>query len=264
MIDIQKSSDGHGLDINKVGIKNLRYPITVLDKKNKRQETIANISIFVSLPRHFKGTHMSRFVEILNFKRGEITINNMGEILEEISNKLEADSSHLDIQFIYFIEKKAPVTKLKSLMDYKCRFVGSFSKINAKMFDFVLEVVVPILTLCPCSKEISDFGAHNQRSEVTVQIRFKEFVWIEDIIKVVESVASAELYSLLKRPDEKYVTEYSYKHPRFVEDIVRMIAKKLLKDNNITWFSVESENYESIHNHNAYAFIERDKDIIYK
>lgn len=255
MRDIQKELDGHGIDIDRVGIKNLRYPISVLDRKNKKQETLATISACVDLPKHFKGTHMSRFVEVLNEFRGEITIKNMPDILKEIADRLEGNSSHLDIQFTYFIEKEAPVSKQKSLMDYKCRFVGTFQKPDAN--DFILEVIVPILTLCPCSKEISDYGAHNQRSEVTVKIRFKKFVWIEDVVKWVESVASSDLYTLLKRPDEKFVTERSFDNPRFVEDIVRMTSKKLIEDKNITWFSVESENFESIHNHNAYAFIER-------
>jgi GTP cyclohydrolase I len=257
MRDIQKEPDGNGIDIDKVGIKNLKYPISVLDRKNKKQGTIATISACVDLPRHFKGTHMSRFVEILNESRCEITIKNMPEILKNIADKLEGNSSHLDIQFTYFIEKEAPKSKQKSLMDYKCRFIGSYQKPDR--CDFILEVIVPILTLCPCSKEISKYNAHNQRSEVTVKVRFKKFVWIEYLVEIVESVASSGLYTLLKRPDEKYVTEHSYDNPRFVEDIVRRVSKELIENNNITWFSVESENFESIHNHNAYAFVERTK-----
>lgn len=257
MKDIQKQLDGHGIDIDRVGIKDIKYPITVLDRKNEKQETLATISAYVDLPRHFKGTHMSRFVEILNQFRGEITIKNMPTILKEIVDKLEGNSSHLDIRFTYFIEKEAPVSKQKSLMHYNCRFFGNYQKPDK--IDFILEVITPILTLCPCSKEISNYGAHNQRSEVTVKIKFNKFVWIEDIVKLVESVASSDLYALLKRPDEKFVTERSYNNPRFVEDIVRMTSKKLIEDKNITWFSVESENFESIHNHNAYAYIERCK-----
>lgn len=257
MKDVQKSRDRNGIDINKVGIRKLRYPIAVLDKKNMMQQTVADVSIYVNLPRHFKGTHMSRFVEILNKHRGEITINNMGVILRDIADRLEAEAAHFEAEFIYFIEKEAPVSKMKSLMDYRCKFIGEYSR--EKNDDFILQVVVPVLTLCPCSKEISEFGAHNQRSEVTVKIRFSSFVWIEEIIDIVEGVASSGLYTLLKRPDEKFVTEHSYKNPRFVEDMVRMTAKKLLKHKAVTWFSVESENFESIHNHNAYAYIEQDK-----
>ena len=256
MKDVQNFKNKNGIDIDRVGISRLKYPIQVLDRKNKKQQTTAEVNISVNLPRHFKGTHMSRFVEILNEYRGEITIRNMGDILRHIAEKLNAQSAHMDISYLYFIEKSAPISKQKSFMDYKCRFIGSYS--NGED-DFILEVKVPILTLCPCSKEISDYGAHNQRSEVTVQIRFNDFVWIEDIVKIVESVASSDLYTLLKRSDEKYVTEKSYDNPRFVEDIVRLVSKKLLSNKNITWFKVESQNFESIHNHNAFAIIERDK-----
>jgi GTP cyclohydrolase I len=173
--------------------------------------------------------------------------------MNEIKKSLRAESAHMEIEFPYFIEKEAPVTKAKSLMEYMCKFWGSHNDTE----DLIVGVEVPVTTLCPCSREISKKGAHNQRSIVTVKIRFKKFFWIEDLIKIVEDSASSEVYAILKRPDEKYVTEKAYSNPMFVEDVVRNVAEKLEKDPNITWFSVESENMESIHNHNAYAFVEK-------
>jgi GTP cyclohydrolase I len=254
MKDIQKHKDFRKIEINKVGVKNIRYPITVLDKAKGIQHTVASVNMYVDLPHRFKGTHMSRFIEILNKYKGDISIKNFSKILSEMKRKLKAKSAHLEVEFPYFIEKEAPITKAKSLMEYICRFCGSSNEEE----DFYVGIVVPITTLCPCSKEISDFGAHNQRSMVTVNLRFKKFIWIEDIIRLVEESASCDLYSILKRPDEKYVTEKAYKKPMFVEDVVREIASKLRKDKNIIWFTVESENFESIHNHSAYAFVERD------
>ena len=254
MKDIQRQKDFRKIEINKVGVKNIRYPITVLDKAKGIQHTVASVNMYVDLPHRFKGTHMSRFIEILNKYKGDISIKNFSKILSEMKRKLKAKSAHLEVEFPYFIEKEAPVTKAKSLMEYICRFCGSSNEEE----DFYIGIVVPITTLCPCSKEISDFGAHNQRSMVTVNLRFKKFIWIEDIIRLVEESASCDLYSILKRPDEKYVTEKAYKKPMFVEDVVREIASKLRKDKNIIWFTVESENFESIHNHSAYAFVERD------
>jgi GTP cyclohydrolase I len=251
--DIQKQKDHRNIEINKVGVKSIRYPITVLDKKNGTQHTIGTINMYVNLPHHFKGTHMSRFIEILNRYRQGINIKNISHIINEMKESLDAVSAHMEIEFPYFIEKEAPVTKAKSLMEYTCKFWGSH---NNKL-DLVVGVEVPVTTLCPCSKEISKKGAHNQRSIVTVKIRFKKIFWIEDLIKIVEKSASSEVYSILKRPDEKYVTEKAYNNPMFVEDVVRNVADKLQKDPNIIWFSVESENIESIHNHNAYAFVEK-------
>lgn len=253
MKDIQNQKDTRKIEINKVGVKNIRYPITVLDKAKGVQHTVASVNMYVDLPHRFKGTHMSRFVEILNKYKGDIAIKNFSKILLEMKRKLKAKSAHLEVEFPYFIEKEAPVTKAKSLMEYICRFCGSSNEKE----DFYVGVVVPITTVCPCSKEISEFGAHNQRSLVTVNLRFKKFIWIEDIIHLIEECASCDLYSILKRPDEKYVTEKAYGNPMFVEDVVREIATKLKKDKNIIWFTVESENFESIHNHSAYAFVER-------
>jgi len=253
MNDIQNQRDHRKIEINKVGVKNIRYPITVLDKAKGFQHTVASVNMYVDLPHRFKGTHMSRFVEILNKYKGDIAIKTFSKILSEVKRKLKAKTAHLEVEFPYFIEKEAPVTKSKSLMEYICRFCGSSNEKE----DFHVGIVVPITTVCPCSKEISQFGAHNQRSLVTVNLRFKKFIWIEDIIQLVEECASCDLYSILKRPDEKYVTEKAYENPMFVEDVVREIAKRLKSDRNITWFTVESENFESIHNHSAYAYVER-------
>jgi GTP cyclohydrolase I len=256
MNDIQNQRDHRRIEINKVGVKNIRYPVTVLDKAKGVQHTVASVNMYVDLPHRFKGTHMSRFVEILNKHKGDIAIKNLSKILMEMKSKLKAKTAHLEVEFPYFIEKEAPVTKAKSLMEYICRFCGSSNESE----DFYVGITIPITTVCPCSKEISQFGAHNQRSVVTVKLRFKKFIWIEDIIQLVEDCASCDLYSILKRPDEKYVTEKAYENPMFVEDVVREVAKKLKKDANITWFTVESENFESIHNHSAYAFVERQRE----
>jgi GTP cyclohydrolase I len=257
MIDIQNEPGLNDIDIDKVGVSDMNYPIEVLDKKAEKQSTNARINMYVDLPHSFKGTHMSRFIEVLNKYRGEITIRNMGKILQEIARSLEAKSAHMELAFKYFIEKEAPVSKSRSLMDYDCRFIGAYTQDGKD--DFILEVKVPVMNLCPCSKELSQSAAHNQRSEVTVQLRFNDFVWIEDIIALVENSASSDLYALLKRPDEKYITERAYDNPRFVEDVVRIIANELMGDDKVAWFSVMSKNYESIHHHNAYAFVERDK-----
>jgi len=255
MKDVQNHIDCRNIDIDQVGVKGIRYPITVLDKDLGEQQTVADINMYVNLPRYYKGTHMSRFVEILNEHSRRISLQNFSEILEEMKERLNAESAHMEITFPYFINKEAPVTGAEGLMEYRCTFKGSLNKGS----DLVIIINVPISTLCPCSKEISEFGAHNQRGKVRLQVRFNKFVWIEDLIKLVEDSASSDVYSVLKREDEKYVTERAYQNPMFVEDIVRDIAVKLIKDPNITWFAVECENYESIHNHNAYAYVEKHK-----
>ncbi|MFC1821792.1 GTP cyclohydrolase FolE2 [Thermodesulfobacteriota bacterium] len=255
MKDIQNHKDSRNIDIDQVGVKGIRYPITVLDKNMGEQQTVAKINMYVNLPRHYKGTHMSRFVEILNEHSRRISLQNFSQILDEVKRRLNAASAHMEITFPYFINKAAPVTGSQGLMEYKCTFKGS---VNRKS-DLIIIIHVPISTLCPCSKEISKMGAHNQRGEVRLRVRFKKFVWIEDLIKLVEQSASSDVYSVLKREDEKYVTERAYDNPMFVEDIVRDIAQKLNEDSNITWFAVESENFESIHNHNAYAYVEKHK-----
>ncbi len=251
MRDVQNEIDLRHIEIDKVGVKNLRYPICLQDKKNKKQHTIASINMYVNLPHQFRGTHMSRFVEILNKYQWEIDIQNMGTIMKEMKERLNAESAHLEIEFPYFIEKEAPVSKSKSLMEYQCRFIG---EITDRMRIY-LGVSVPVMTVCPCSKEISDYGAHNQRGMIHVLLKFKGFLWIEDVIAMVENCASGSVYALLKREDEKFVTEKSYDNPAFVEDVVRNVALKLNKNENITWYKVEVESYESIHNHDAYASI---------
>ena len=254
--DIQNSYDERNIPIEKVGVKNINYPIVVLDKIHKTQHTVASINMYVNLPKEFKGTHMSRFIEILNKYRVKIGIDNFDSILDEMIDVLNAESAHLEVSFPYFVEKEAPVTKSKGLMEYKCSFIGSKKK--NRNLDFILQVKVPVTSLCPCSKEISDFGAHNQRSMITASIKFNKFVWIEELIEILENCCSCPLYSVLKRPDEKYVTEKAFNNPMFVEDMVREAAIRLKSDKRIIWFEVEAENYESIHNHSAYAFIESD------
>ncbi|MBF0388954.1 MAG: GTP cyclohydrolase I FolE2 [Desulfamplus sp.] len=256
MIDIQKQRDYRNIPIDKVGIKELRYPIKVLDKFNGMQSTVAMINMYVNLPHQAKGTHMSRFVEMLHTFRSQVSLESLSHILEDMKSTLDAESSHIEITFPYFVEKSAPITGSKGLMDYRCSIIGS-SRASDKSSDIVVKIGVPITSVCPCSKEISEFGAHNQRGEVLVSTRFKKFIWIEDIIDVVEKAASCDLFSVLKREDEKHVTESAYQNPKFVEDVVRDVAKVLMEDENITWFSVSAENFESIHNHSAYAYIER-------
>lgn len=253
MIDVQSQFDDRNIPINKVGIKNLRYPITVLDKGSGRQHTVALINMYVDLPNEYKGTHMSRFVELLHMLQPEISLKKISNILDQMKRHLNAASAHIEVTFPYFIEKKAPVSRLPGLMDYTCKFIGTSDPDNK--VDLISEVIVPISSVCPCSKEISDEGAHNQRGKVKLCTRFKKFIWLEDMINLAEQAASCEVYSVLKRVDEKAVTEKGYANPKFVEDIVRDIAVKLKKDNNITWFSVSAENFESIHNHSAYAEI---------
>jgi len=255
MNDIQKQAAEHKVDLDKVGVKGVKYPIVVLDKKNKNQHTVATINMYVDLPRHFRGTHMSRFIEILNRHRGQMTLQNIDPILTEMRDKLDAKSAHLEIAFPYFIEKTAPVSCQKSTMAYDCKFIASQSDHKDEL---IVEVNVPVMSLCPCSREISDSGAHSQRSIVTIKLKTEGLVWIEDIVSLVEGAASSDVYALLKREDEKYITEKAYDNPRFAEDMVRQIAVELEDMTQITWFSVEAENFESIHNHNAYAAVSRD------
>lgn len=257
MIDVQNQLDHRNINIDKVGVKDIRYPITVMDKNNGVQHTVACINMYVNLPREFKGTHMSRFIEILNEFHGNLDMREFSTILEAMQDRLQSESAHLEISFPYFIEKLSPVTATPGLMEYVCRVTGSLDRKNG--FDLVSEVNVPVTTVCPCSKEISEHGAHNQRGIVSLAVRFKKFVWIEDLVNLVEYAASCEVFSVLKRPDEKYVTEKAFENPKFVEDVVRDIAKELKFDPNITWFKVDVENFESIHNHSAYACIERRK-----
>jgi GTP cyclohydrolase I len=257
MIDVQNQTDHRNISIDKVGVKDIRYPLTVMDRNNGVQHTVASVNMYVNVPREFKGTHMSRFIEILNEFHGHLDIREFSLVLEVLQEHLQAESAHMEINFPYFIRKLSPVTESAGLMEYRCRIAGSLDR--EKGYDLVVEVNVPITTVCPCSKEISDHGAHNQRGTVRIAVRFRRFIWIEDLINLVEKAASCDVYSVLKRPDEKYVTEYAYDNPKFVEDVVRDIACELEHDVNVTWFLVDVENFESIHNHSAYAFIERFK-----
>lgn len=256
--DVQNTPDTRHIEIDRVGIKAIRHPIKVADKNGGVQHTVAVLNMYVNLPHNFKGTHMSRFVEILNGHEREISVESFEKILRNMVKKLEADSGHIEMTFPYFINKSAPVSKVKSLLDYEVTFIG---EINNGRYEFTMKVVVPVASLCPCSKKISDYGAHNQRSHMSISVRINSFVWIEEIVRIAEDKASCELYGLLKRPDEKYVTEKAYDNPKFVEDLVRDVAVELNKDKRINAYTVESENFESIHNHSAYAFIKQDKTI---
>jgi GTP cyclohydrolase I len=228
----------------------------IQERSGGAQHTVATFNMYVCLPHHFKGTHMSRFVEILEEHEREITVETFQVMLKEMVERLEAAEGHIEMSFPYFIEKKAPVSGVKSLMDYEVTFFGEVKKDKAS---FTMRVIVPVTSLCPCSKKISDRGAHNQRSHVTVTASTNDFVWIEEIVDLVEKQGSSELYGLLKRPDEKYVTERAYDNPKFVEDMVRDVAALLNLDERIESYVVESENFESIHNHSAYALIEKNK-----
>lgn len=257
MDDVQSRLDERGIAIDRAGVSGLRYPIVVLDQKDGRQETIAQLSMSVSLPHHFKGTHMSRFIEVLNSHRGEVTMRTLPQILRELKDRLEAETAHIEVKFPYFIERAAPVTKSKALMDYDCTFIGES---NGTKDDFLLRVRVPVTSLCPCSKEISDYGAHNQRGYITIDVRSTrkengetEIIWIEELIETAERSASSPVYALIKRPDERFVTMQAFDNPVFVEDMVRKAAEQLIKNEKIMWFRVHAENDESIHNHNAFA-----------
>jgi len=254
--DVQNTKDTRHIPIDKVGIKDIRHPVKVRDRSEGEQNTIANFNMYVNLPHDFKGTHMSRFVEILNNHEREISVESFKEMLIEMAELLEAKSGHIEMSFPYFVNKTAPASGVQSLLDYDVAFIG---EVHDGKTDMQIKVVVPVTSLCPCSKKISDYGAHNQRSHVTVTATIKEFIWVEELIDLVEKEASCELYGLLKRPDEKIVTERAYNNPKFVEDMVRDVAAQLNKEDRISAYVVESENFESIHNHSAYALIEKVK-----
>jgi len=254
--DVQSTPDTRHIAIDRVGIKAIRHPVKVANKDGGVQHTVAVFNMYVDLPHNFKGTHMSRFVEILNSHEREISVESFESILWAMVKKLESESGHIEMTFPYFINKSAPVSGVRSLLDYEVTFIGEIKKGH---YEFTMKVVVPVTSLCPCSKKISDYGAHNQRSHISISVRTNSFVWIEDMVRIAEDHASCELYGLLKRPDEKYVTEKAYDNPKFVEDLVRDVAAALNRDSRIDAYVVESENFESIHNHSAYALIERDK-----
>lgn len=253
--DTQNERDDRRIPIDRVGVKDLRFPVEVRDKGGSTQRTVATVALAVDLPEHYKGTHMSRFVEALNAHGGCLDVREMAALPRELLERLEARKAHVEFEFAFFRSKPAPVTGKPGLMDYEIRFEVEAEEGGG--VDFAVTVKVPVSTLCPCSKEISDRGAHNQRGVVTYSVRSREPIWIEDLIELVERSASCELYSLLKRPDEKYVTERAYDHPVFVEDLVRNVASRSNAHEDITWYRVEAENFESIHNHNAYAVVEK-------
>ena len=254
--DVQNTEDTRRIAIDKVGIKDIRHPVVVGDRTGGVQHVVATFNMYVNLPHNFKGTHMSRFIEILNNHEREISVKSFKEMLSEMTSLLDAESGHIEMSFPYFVNKKAPVSGVESLLDYDATFIG---EIHGDKPEMTIKLVIPVTSLCPCSKKISDYGAHNQRSHVTLTVKTRDFIWMEELIDLVESEASCQLYGLLKRPDEKHVTEYAYNNPKFVEDMVRDVAARLNADDRIVSYIVESENFESIHNHSAYALIEKKK-----
>ncbi len=252
--DIQSQADDRHVNIEKVGVNSLRYPIVVEDRDNKVQSTVADLNIYVDLPHHRRGTHMSRFVEVLNQYHQDFFADQLEKFLIELKEVMKAQAAYVDVSFPYFMRKTAPVSEIASLMSYDCCFNAKYND----TYELWIGVVVPVTTLCPCSKEISEFGAHNQRTNITIRLCYHEFIWLEELIEIAESVASAQIYPLLKRPDEKYVTEHAYENPRFVEDIVREIAGILKNDPRVKKFYVEACSFESIHAHNAYALVSSD------
>jgi GTP cyclohydrolase I len=253
MRDVQASPDFRNLPIQKVGIRNIRYPVTVRDKSREKQETVANVTLSVNLPHSYRGTHMSRFVEVLDRFRGEVSYHTLEDILMEIRRALHAEESHIEVEFPYFLRKKAPVSGLESLMSYDCTISAECSS----HLEIATRVEIPVHTLCPCSREIAKVSAHNQRGTVAITVGMTKFIWIEDLIEIAEASASSPVYALLKREDEKLITEQAYENPRFVEDVVREAALRLEALPGLRFYSVEVENFESIHNHSAYAVISK-------
>lgn len=259
--DVQNGPAGQPIPIDHVGVTGLRYPITVLDRADQDQQTVAVLSLSVGLPHHFRGTHMSRFIEALNEHRGEVTMRTLPLILDDLRRRLDADSAKVEVRFPYFMQQAAPASGAQGVMSYDCTFVGESTGSEC---DFILGVCIPVSTVCPCSRSISDYGAHNQRGYLSIEVRTRqddagrwEFVWIEELIAIAEESASGPVYSLLKREDERQVTMDSYDNPVFVEDMVRNVASRLDVDARVTWYRVRAENHESIHNHNAFAVIEK-------
>ncbi len=256
--DVQNRADTRQIPINRVGVKEILHPVRVKDRSGGEQHTVANFNMYVYLPHNFKGTHMSRFLEILHSHEREISVDSFMDILRQMTERLESEAGHIEMKFPYFVNKTAPVSGVKSLLDYQASLIGEVKRGGST--DLWVKVVVPVTSLCPCSKKISAYGAHNQRSHVTIKARIASHVWIEELIDVAEKEASCELFGILKRPDEKWVTERAYDNPKFVEDMVRDVAVRLNNDERIREYVVESENFESIHNHSAYALIESNKD----
>jgi GTP cyclohydrolase I len=240
------------MKLKTVGVKDIKFPVSIREKSGTLQDTVANISLHADIPKRYRETCVSAFIAALNKHQEDMSVNILARLLTEVQEELQAEAAHLEMTFPYFIEKKAPVTSTASLMEYYCRFTGSVGKDE----DFMLSIWVPVTTLCPCSKEISSGGAHNQRAEVNLNVKLTRFIWLEDLIALVESAASSQVYALLKRPDEKYVTEQAYENPMFVEDVVRKVAEMAKKQEDIYWFSVSVESFESIHKHSAYAYVD--------
>ena len=240
------------MKLTTVGVKDIKFPVRIREKSGTLQETVASISLHADIPKVYRETCVSTFIAVLNKHQDDMSVNILAQLLSEVQNELQAEAAHLEMSFPYFIAKKAPVTETTSLMEYNCSFTGSIGKDE----EFMLSVQVPVTTLCPCSKEISSGGAHNQRAEVTLNVRFNGFIWLEDMIEMVESTASSQVYALLKRPDEKHVTEQAYENPMFVEDVVRKVSEMAKMHKNIYWFSVSVESFESIHKHSAYAYVD--------
>ncbi len=267
MPDVQGKGDTRHIAIDRVGVKDVTYPIKLkispcAMEGGGEQTTVAKINMYVALPHYQKGTHMSRFLEVLNDHQGgrggAIAPSDIPKITEAIRERLNAEEAHFEAEFTYFIRKPAPVTGAPGLMNYRVRFICTASK-SGKTDDFQIAVAAPATSLCPCSKEISAYGAHNQRCEIEAKVRMKGLMWIEELVRIIEKAASCPVYAVLKRPDEKFVTEAAYDNPKFVEDIIRDLAIGLNKEPRILSYEISSENFESIHNHNAYAQIKRDK-----
>ncbi|MBF0543786.1 MAG: GTP cyclohydrolase I FolE2 [Candidatus Riflebacteria bacterium] len=258
MEDIQCQKDERNISIDRVGVKGLSYPVSLLDRSSGTQNSIGQIEMYVDLPRDFRATHMSRFIEVMHDYRDEITFPHMKGLLKTIKRKLAAERAEMKVDFPYFVEKCAPVSKVRSLMRYDCSFHGILDTV----MDFIISVKVPVTSLCPCSKAISKYSAHNQRSIISISVRFKKFIWLEELIEIAEQSSSSDIFTLLKRPDEKFLTEKAYERPRFAEDLVREAALRLDKHKEILWYTVSSENIESIHAHSAYAFLKKDKRVI--
>lgn len=260
MHDMQGQRDYRQVHLDQVGVSDLRYPIVVLDRERGKQDTVAQFSLSVGLPHHHRGTHMSRFVEVLNQHRGELTMHTLPGLLRDLKNYLDAESARVEVTFPYFLERAAPASGARGLVDYECSFVGEANGVSC---DFLLGVKVPVTSLCPCSKAISDYGAHNQRGTIDLVVRGEgaergepALIWIEELIAIAEESASAPVYALLKRADERHVTMQAYDNPVFVEDMVRNVAVRLREDPRVGWFRIRAVNHESIHNHSAFAMTE--------
>lgn len=253
MKDVQGEKDTRNIPIDRVGVCGVSYPVIVMDPHENIQHVTASVRMSVSLPKHFRGTHMSRFIEVLERCRGKMTLSNLEEIVDELKVQLDAPEAEISVTFPYFVRRSAPVSGAESYS----RIDVEFWAVKSERFDFILKVNVPVQTLCPCSKEISDFGAHNQRARVEIEVRMKKLVWIEELVSTAEASASAPVRTLLKREDEKALTEQAFSNPRFVEDVVREISLALDSDSRIGWYRVSVTSEESIHDHQAFASLER-------